>query len=457
MPPPIATRTAIAATHQKNQTMQQTVEALGALERRIDLTVPAAAIEKEVQARLAKLARSVKMPGFRPGKVPMKMVAQTYGAQVQAEVLNDKVGEAFNSAIAAGKLRVAGAPRLEPRAVEGSPDLAFSAIFEIYPEVTLGDLAAVEVQRAVCPVGDAEVERTLSIMRRQRASYEAVERAAQDGDVVTVDFKGTIDGTPFEGGSATDFPFTLGQSRMLPEFEAAVGGMKPGETKTFALTFPANYGSAAVAGKSAQFEVSLKQVKQPIVPEIDAGFARSLGIADGDLGKMRDEIRANLEREVGMRLKARTKDSVMSALLGSTSFEVPKSLVDADRQRLAENARNELIARGASAKDTPLPLDLFSAQAEQRVRLGLLLGEVVRANGLQPRPDQIRRLVEEIAQSYEKPQDVINWYLSDRKRLAELESAALEDNVVSWVLSKAKVVDTPVAFDELMGHTEAAG
>jgi trigger factor len=212
-----------------------------------------------------------------------------------------------------------------------------------------------------------------------------------------------------------------------------------------------------VAGKSAQFEVSLKQVKQPIVPEIDAGFARSLGIADGDLGKMRDEIRANLEREVGMRLKARTKDSVMSALLGSTSFEVPKSLVDADRQRLAENARNELIARGASAKDTPLPLDLFSAQAEQRVRLGLLLGEVVRANGLQPRPDQIRRLVEEIAQSYEKPQDVINWYLSDRKRLAELESAALEDNVVSWVLSKAKVVDTPVAFDDLMGHTEAAG
>src|SRR5512134_657532 len=227
--------------------MQQTVESLGALERRIDLTVPADAIEKEVQLRLTKLARSVKMPGFRPGKVPMKMVAQTYGAQVQAEVLNDKVGEAFSSAVNASKLRVAGQPRLEPRAVEGSQDLAFSAVFEIYPEVSVGDLSGVEVQRAVCPVGDAEIDRTLEIMRRQRATYEDVTRAAQDGDVVTVDFKGTLDGTPFEGGTAGDFPFTLGQGRMLPEFEAAVAGMTPGSSKTFPLTFPADYGSKDLA------------------------------------------------------------------------------------------------------------------------------------------------------------------------------------------------------------------
>jgi len=437
--------------------MQQTVESLGALERRIDLTVPADAIEKEVQLRLTKLARSVKMPGFRPGKVPMKMVAQTYGAQVQAEVLNDKVGEAFSSAVTASKLRVAGQPRLEPRAVEGSQDLAFSAVFEIYPEVSVGDLSGVEVQRAVCPVGDAEVDRTLEIMRRQRATYEEVTRAAQDGDVVTVDFKGTLDGTPFEGGTAADFPFTLGQGRMLPEFEAAVAGMTPGSNKTFALTFPADYGSKDLAGKSVEFVVTLKKVQQPVLPSIDEQFAKSLGIADGDLGKMRTEIRANLEREVAMRLKARTKDSVMSALLAATSFEVPKSLVDADKQRLAENARNELIARGASAKDVPLPLDLFGPQAERRVRLGLLLGEVVRGNGLQPRPDQIRKLVEEIAQSYEKPQDVVNWYLSDRKRLGDLENAALEDNVTGWILDRAKVVDTPVPFDELMGHTEKGG
>ena len=433
--------------------MQQTVESLGALERRIDLTVPAEAIDKEVQTRLNKLARTVKMPGFRPGKVPLKMVAQTYGAQVHAEVMNDKVGEAFSSAVTENKLRVAGAPRLEPRAVEGTQDLTFSATFEVYPEITLGDLSGVEVQRAVCPVGDAEVDRTLEIMRKQRATYEDVTRPAAVGDVVTVDFKGTHDGTPFDGGTATDFPFSLGQGRMLPEFEAAVAGMKPGESKTFPLTFPADYTAKELAGKTVQFEVTLKKVQQPVLPPIDAQFAKSLGIADGDLGKMRSEIRTNLEREVASRLRARSKDSVMAGLLTAASFEVPKSLVEGEKQRLAEMARNDLVSRGVSAQEAPLPLDLFQPQAERRVRLGLLLGEVVRANGLQPRPDQIRKLVEEMAQSYERPQEVINWYLSDRKRLGELESVALEDNVTSWVLERAKVVETTVAFDELMGHT----
>jgi trigger factor len=432
--------------------MQQTVESLGALERRIDLTVPAEAIDKEVQTRLTKLARTVKLPGFRPGKVPLKMVAQNYGAQVHAEVLNDKVGEAFSSAVTAGKLRVAGAPRLEPRTVEGSQDLAFSAVFEVYPEIAVGDLSGVEVQRAVCPVGDAEVERTLDIMRKQRASYEDVDRAATEGDVATVDFKGTQDGTPFEGGTATDFPFTLGQGRMLPEFETAVTGMRPGEAKTFSLTFPTDYTAKDLAGKTVQFEVTVKKVQQPVLPPIDAEFARSLGIADGDLGKMHTEIRANLEREVASRLRARTKDSAMAGLLTAATFDVPRTLVEAETQRLAEAARNDLVARGMAAKEAPLPLDLFAPQAERRVRLGLLLGEVVRANGLQPRPDHIRKLVEEMAQSYERPQEVINWYLSDRKRLGELENVALEDNVTNWVLERAKVVETPVAFDELMGH-----
>jgi len=433
--------------------MQQTVESLGALERRIDLTVPAEAIEKEVQTRLTKLARTVKLPGFRPGKVPLKMVAQTYGAQVHAEVMNDKVGEAFSSAVTANKLRVAGAPRLEPRTVEGSEDLAFSAIFEVYPEITLGDLSTVEVQRAVCPVGDAEVDRTLEIMRKQRATYEDVDRAAADGDVVTVDFKGTQDGAPFDGGTAADFPFTLGQGRMLPEFEVAVAGMKPGETKTFPLTFPDDYTAKELAGKTVQFEVTLKKVQQPVLPPIDAQFAKSLGIADGNLEQMRSELRSNLEREVASRLRARSKDSVMAGLLTIASFDVPKSLVEGEKQRLAETARNDLVSRGVSAQEAPLPLDLFQPQAERRVRLGLLLGEVVRTNGLQPRPDQIRKLVEEMAQSYERPQEVINWYLSDRKRLGELESVALEDNVTNWVLERAKVVETTVAFDELMGHT----
>src|SRR5688572_3651817 len=445
--------------------MQQTIQSLSALERRVDLTVPAAAIEQEVKTRLAKLARDMKMPGFRPGKVPIKMVAQTYGAQVQAEVLNDKVGEAFKSAVAAGKLKVAGQPRLEARAVaedenesaDGSKDLTFSATFEIYPDISVGDLSGIELRRATCAIGEVEIDRTLYIMRKQRATFEDVQRAAQDDDAVTIDFKGTHAegenaGQPFEGGQASDFKFTLGEGRMLPEFETAVRGMTPGQTKTFPLTFPANYGPQAMAGKAVTFEVTVKRVQQPVLAPIDADFARSLGVADGDVAKMRSEIKNNLGREVASRLKARTKDQAMAALLATSSFEVPKSLVESEKQRLAEGARSDLIARGMAPKDAPLPLDLFAPEAERRVRLGLLLGEVVRANNLQTRPDQIRKLVEEIAQSYEKPQDVINWYLSDRKRLAELESVALEDDVTNWVLQRAKVVDTPIEFDELMGH-----
>lgn len=433
--------------------MQQSVQSLGALERRIDLAVPAAVIEKEVQSRLAKLARDVKMPGFRPGKVPLKMVAATYGAQVQQDVLNDKVGEAFNSAVNAEKLRVAGAPKLEPRSVEGSNDLAFSATFEVYPEIGPVDVTASQIRRPTCSVGPEDVDRTLEIMRRQRATFEDVERAATTGDVAVIDFKGTRNGVPFEGGSGTDMSFTIGEGRMLAEFEAAVSGMKTGHHKTFPLTFPADYAAKDLAGQTVQFDVDMKKVQQPVLPPMDAEFARTLGVADGDLDKMRAEIQANLNREVAARLKSRVKDAAMEALLASASFEVPKSLIENEAQRLSEAMRRDLAGRGMPASEAPLPIELFKDRAERQVRLGLLAGEVVRANALQPRPDQIRKLVEEMAQSYERPQDVINWYLSDRKRLAELEGVALEDNVANWVLSNARVTDEPVAFDDLMGHT----
>jgi trigger factor len=434
--------------------MQANVETLGALERRIDLTVPAADIEKEVTTRLAKLARTVRMPGFRPGKVPMKTVSAMYGAQVQAEVLNDKVGAAFSSAISSNNLRVAGAPKLEPKTDGQSNDLAFSATFEVYPEVKVGDLSGVEVQRAVCDVGDVEIDRTLEIMRKQRATYEAAARAAADGDKVTVDFVGTQDGVAFEGGSGTDFPLQLGEGRMLPEFETAVRGMAAGEKKTFPLTFPADYRATQLAGKTVQFEVTVKAVEQPVLPPVDEAFAKSLGIADGDVAKMRAEVKANLDREVKTRLKSRTKDSAMNALLSGANFDLPKSLIQADQERLAELARQDLVSRGIDAKEAPLPPEIFAPQAERRVRLGLLLAELVRAENLQAQRQQIRKTVEEIAQSYERPSEVIQWYLSNRDRLSEIETVVVEDNVVDWVLKNAKVVDTPVAFDELMGHTK---
>jgi trigger factor len=431
--------------------MLQEVENLGALQRRLDISVSAESLAKEVQVRLARLARSVKMPGFRPGKVPMKMVASSYGAQVQAEVLNDKIGEAFNAEISARQLRVAGTPTVAPKTTGEGTHLTFSATFEVYPEITLGDISGVAVQQSVCPVGDAEVDKTIDIMRRQRATLREVGRAAADGDRVTVDYKGSVDGVAFEGGAATDFPFTVGQGRMLPEFETAVRGMAPGESKTFPLTFPADYRAAELAGKTASFEVTVKKVEQADLPPVDGAFARQLGVRDGDVAKMREEVRGNLEREVKTRLRARTKESVMTALLGAAEFELPKTLVEADSQRLVELAKADLAARGMDGSNFQLTPDNFAPQAQRRVRLGLLIGELVRTQNLAPRQEQIRKRLEELAQSYEKPAEVIQWYLGNRQRLAEVETMVMEDNVVDWVLQRAKVTETPVAFDELMG------
>jgi trigger factor len=433
--------------------MSQTIETLDGLERRIQLTVPAADLEREIKQRLNKLARTMRMPGFRPGKVPMKMVVASYGAQVQAEVLNDKVGAAFDAAVSANQLRVAGMPRLEPKTQgdEGG-DLAFDATFEVFPEITVGDLSTVQVDRAVCPVGDAEVEKTIEIMRRQRATYEEVTRPARIEDRVTVDFVGSLDGTPFAGGSGTDFPITLGQGRMLPGFEDAVTGMQVGEKKTFPLDFPSDYRATELAGKTASFDVTVKKIEQANLPVLDAEFARSLGVAGGDLEKMRSEIKANLEREVSARLSARTKESVMAALLSIAQFALPKSLVKREQERLAEGARADLVARGIQANEAPLPVEVFAPQAERRVRLGLIVAELVRLHGLQARQDQVRKSIDRIAQSYEKPAEVIQWYLGNRERLAELENAVTEDNVVAWAMEHAKTADKAVSFDELMGH-----
>jgi trigger factor len=431
--------------------MLQEVENLGALQRRLDISVPADALAREVSLRLARLARSVKMPGFRPGKVPMKMIASSYGPQVQAEVLNDKIGEAFSVEISARQLRVAGTPTVAPKAGGDGAQLTFSATFEVYPEIAVGDLGGFAIEKAVCPVGDAEVDKTIEIMRRQRAKLTVVDRTAADGDRVAVDYKGSVDGVAFDGGSATDFPFTVGQGRMLPEFEAAVRGMTRGESKTFPLTFPADYRAAELAGKTASFDLTVKKVEQVDLPPVDAAFARQLGVLDGDVAKMREEVRGNLQREVQSRLRARTKDSVMAALLGAANFELPKTLIDADCQRLAELARADMAARGVDAASMPLTPETFMPQAQRRVRLGLLVGELVRTQNLQPRQDQIRKRLEELAQSYEKPSEVIQWYLGNRQRLAEVETMVMEDNVVDWVLERAQVTETPVAFDELMG------
>jgi len=445
--------------------MATAVETLDKLERRLTLTIAIAEVQTEVEKRLKVRARTAKAPGFRPGKVPMKMVAAQYGYQVETEVLNDKVGNAFNTAANENNLRVAGFPKIEPKNSEGVADgtLAFDAIFEIYPEVKIGDLATVEVERTKAEVSDAEIDKTIDILRKQRVHYHVKgeqgahgdggsDLTAKNGDRVTVDFVGKIDGVEFQGGKADDYAYVLGEGRMLPEFEAATIGLKVGEAKTFELAFPADYHGKDVAGKTAEFTITLKKLEWAHLPEVDAEFAKTLGIEDGDLTKMRADIKLNLEREVGARVKAKNKDSVMDALIKVSELEVPKALVDQDVERLVEMTRQDMAQRGMKVNDMPFPPELFTAQAERRVRLGLILAEVVKENKLQATPEQVKAQVEDFAQSYEDPQQVLKYYFSDRRRLAEVEALVLEENVVNYVLGKSKVTEKSVAFDELMSN-----
>lgn len=422
------------------------------LERHLDLSIAIADVEKEMDQRLKRISRNVKMPGFRPGKVPLNIVRQQYGDQARHEILSEALDKAFGNAVDDQKLRVAGMPRIEPKLTESTTHLEFSAVFEVYPEFTLGDLSTAEVERPVLEVGSAEVEKTLEILRQQRVRYEPTDRAAATGDRVVVDFLGKKDGEPFQGGTANDYPFVLGQGMMLPDFEKAVEGTLAGGSKTFEMTFPADYFSKDMAGQTVQFEVTVKQVMAPKLPELDAEFATAMGIADGDVAMMRAEVEANLKREVKRRIEGQLKDQVMDALLKVNPISVPSALVAMEVQRLMQNAAKDLEQRGMKAKDFQLQPEWFADQAKRRVSLGLILAEVVKVEKLQAKPEQVRALVEEAAQSYEQPDELVRWYYAQPQRLSEVEGVVIENNVVDWVLSKAKVTDKTADFDELMGR-----
>ena len=435
--------------------MTVTVETLEKLERKITLSLPLGSIQSEVQARLRKLARTVKMDGFRPGKVPMSVVAQQYGYSVHYEVMNDKVGEAFAAAANEAQLRVAGQPKITEKEGAAEGELTFDAVFEVYPDVKIGDLSAAEVEKVSAEVTDAAIDRTLDILRKQRRSFaqRAADQAAVDTDRVTIDFAGKIDGEPFEGGKAEGFQFIVGDGQMLKEFEDAVRGMKTGESKTFPLAFPADYHGKEVAGKTADFLVTVNKIEAAHLPEVDEALAKSLGIAEGTVEALRADIKKNLEREVKQRVLARNKQAAMDALAAAAELDLPKSIVQAEADRLVEGARADLKQRGVKDADkAPIPEELFRPQAERRVRLGLVVAELVRANQLHATPDQIKAHIEELAASYEKPADVVRWYTSDNRRMAEVEAIVIENNVTEFVLSKAKITDKAIGFDELMGQ-----
>ena len=435
--------------------MAVTVENLEKLERKMTLTLPLTTIQSEVNTRLKRLARTVKMDGFRPGKVPMSVVSQRYAYSVHYEVMNDKVGEAFAVAANEAKLRVAGQPRISEK--EGAPEgeLTFDAVFEVYPEVKIADLANAEVEKVSAEVSDAAIDKTLDILRKQRRTFaqRAADAPAQDGDRATIDFEGKIDGETFAGGKAEDFQFLIGDGQMLKEFENAVRAMKSGDSKTFPLSFPADYHGKDVAGKEADFMVTVKKIEAAHLPEVNEALAKSLGIADATVEGLRADIRKNLQREVKLRLLARNKNAVMDALVANAELDLPNASVQAELARLIENARADLKQRGIKDADkAPIPDDIFRPQAEKRVRLGLVVAELVRANALQAKPEQLKAHIDELAASYEKPQEVVRWYLGDNKRMAEVEAVVIENNVTDFVLGKAKVNEKVIAFDDLMAQ-----
>jgi trigger factor len=435
--------------------MQASLETLSPLERRLSVSLPLDQVNSEVENRLKRLARTVKLHGFRPGKVPLKIVEQQFGGQVRQEVLGDAVQRSFGEAVKEKNLRVAGYPRIEVKSgADAEGKFEYTATFEIYPELAIGELGGAKIERPLVHIGDAEVDKTIEILRKQRTHYHSAAREAQSGDQVLIDYRGSIDGNPFEGGTGIDQYALLGGGQLLADFEKNVLGMKAAETKTFELRFPDDYHGKEVAGKTARFEVTVKDVREPHVPEADAGFAKSLGVADGDIGKMRAEIKGNLEREVKRRASTRVKDQVMKALLDATRVELPRALLDMEIDRLMHNMRHDLEARGLKAGQVPMPREAFEPEAQRRVSLGLILAELVKKHGLEAKPDQIKAVVAEYAQSYEKPEEVLRWYYQSPERLREVESIVLEDNVVQWVLANARVEDKATEFDDLMGNAK---
>lgn len=431
------------------------IEIVSGLERRLNASIPLQLVGSEMEARLKKMARAAEVPGFRPGKVPFKILEQKHGPRIQQEVIQDALRQSFAKEAQENNLKVVGYPEFEVKTPD--PDalwIEYSAIFEIYPEVVLGDIAAENVEKAVYTLKDADVDSTLTTLRKQHAIYKIADRAAQNEDRVTIDFSGLMDGRIFEGGEARDLTVLLGVGQLLPDFENAIIGMKAGEKKSFDMHFPADYHAKKVAGRPATFTITLKKVEEPHLPDMDAKFAKLLGVDDGDLDRLKTEVRDNLEREIKRRLMLRNKDSAMAALLKVTEMEVPKALVEAEAKSLMQQTMSDMKKRNMELPkgQETLPLDMFTERAERRVRLSLIITGLVERHALDAKPEQVKSLVEDYAQSYDNPEEVVQWHYNDPVRLQDAENLVLEDNVVVWVMNTAKVTEKVMEFKELMGN-----
>jgi trigger factor len=430
--------------------MQVSVETMSGLQRRMTITVPAARVDSEVNQRINKAARTVRMDGFRPGKVPLAVVKKRFGASIRQEALGDLIRECFYEAVTQEKLSPAGFPTIESVKDEANADIAFVASFEIYPEVKLGNFGDIKVERPVGDISDADVDKMIDTLRRQRASWTDTAEAAKDGDRLDIDFDGSVDGVAFEGGSAKGFSLVLGSNRMIPGFESGLVGVKAGEERTLNVTFPEDYQAENLKGKAAVFKVKVNKVQTPVLPELDEAFIKSFGVQDGTVEKFRADVRKNMEREFRQAVKNKVKGQVLDGLVSIHTLDIPSALVANEISRLRQNMLKQFGGNAKNLNPDMLPDELFSEQARRSVALGLLIGEVIKTADLQVDAARVRTLIEEVAESYENPSEVVNWYYGNKEQLQQVEAVVLEDQVVDHILAKAQVSDKPASYEEVL-------
>ena len=427
--------------------MQVSVESTGALERRMEVQVPAERVEKAVDERLQRMSRTVRLKGFRPGKVPVKVVRQQFGQQVRQEVLGDVMQSTFNEAVEQEKLIPAGGPRIEPISLEQGADLKYRATFEVLPQIELKGLESLQVERPTASVSSADVDAMIQNLREQRPTYSAVDREARDTDRVTIDFEGTLDGVPFEGGKGEGVPVDLGAGRMIADFEAGLQGARAGENKVIDVTFPANYGAPNLAGKQAKFAISVKTVEERKLPDLDDEFCKLYGVEEGGIDRLRAEVEENMQRELADAVKARVKKQILDGLLAANPIELPKSMVDAQVRDLQIDAGRRMGARDASQLP---PAEGFQDAARRRVALSLLIGEIIRANNIQVDQAQVQRRFEELAAQFPDQGQALQQYRSNPQFRRQMESAVLEDQVIDWIAQRAQVSEKSASFKEIM-------
>ena len=433
--------------------MQVSVENTSALERRMTIAVPAERVETEVNKRLQQTARRAKVPGFRPGKVPMSVIRQRYEEAARQEAFGDLVQSSFYEAVVEQKLNPAGAPSVEPKSFEKGKGLEFVAVFEVFPEFTVAGFESINVERLSAEVADADLDKMLEVLRKQNTRFEAVERAAQIDDQVNIDFVGKVDGEEFAGGSAKGTQLVLGSGRMIPGFEDGLVGAKAGEERVVNVTFPEDYQNLDLAGKAAEFTITVNSVSAPQLPELNEEFFAQFGIKESTLEGFRAEVRKNMERELRQAIKTKVKNQVMDGLLAANPIEVPKALLENEVNRLRVQAVQQF---GGNIKPDQLPAELFEEQAKRRVVLGLIVAEVVKQFDLKPDEDKVREMIQEMASAYQEPEQVISWYYKNDQQLNEVRSVVLEEQVVDTVLQKATVTDKSVSYEDAVKPAQAA-